>query len=63
MDTPTLHGLELSPGDEVGTDIDPRCCDQDMTSKPKASDQHTFQCANCLTVVVIDSNGLVFDIR
>ena len=62
MDTPTLHGLELSHGDHVGTNIEPRCCDQDMTPKP-ASDQQTFTCRNCSTVLVINGKGLVFDIR
>lgn len=63
MDTPTLHGLELSPGDHVGTDIEPRCCDQDMTLKPPTRDLRTFKCGNCSTTLVIDSQGLVFDIR
>ncbi|MFE7510176.1 hypothetical protein ACFU8I_02945 [Streptomyces sp. NPDC057540] len=62
MDTPTLHGLELSPGDHVGTDVEPRCCDQDMTPRP-VSHKNTFTCANCLTVMTVDSQGLVFDIR
>lgn len=63
MDTPTLHGLELSHGDHVGTDIEPRCCDQDMTPKPPADGMHTFKCGNCKTAVDIDGQGLVFDIR
>jgi hypothetical protein len=63
MDTPTLHGLELSHGDHVGTDIQPRCCDQAMAPKPVASDDRKFKCGNCSTVLVIDAQGLVFDIR
>ncbi|MER6098357.1 hypothetical protein ABT154_21365 [Streptomyces sp. NPDC001728] len=63
MDTPTLHGLELSHGDHVGTDAQPRCCAQDMTLNPLMSDDLTFKCGSCSTVVVIDNQGLVFDIR
>ncbi|MEU2233145.1 hypothetical protein [Streptomyces vietnamensis] len=63
MDTPTLHGLELSHGDHVGTDIQPRCCDQDMTPKPPARNRHTFKCGSCSTVLVVDGQGLVYDIR
>jgi hypothetical protein len=63
MDTPTLHGLDLSHGDHVGTDIEPRCCDQDMTPQPATRSDHKFKCDSCSTFVVIDGQGLVFDIR
>ncbi|MFD6360188.1 hypothetical protein ACFWFX_10075 [Streptomyces roseolus] len=63
MDAPTLHGLEISHGDHVGTDIEPSCCGQDMTRKPSAHGDHTFKCGDCSTVLVVDGCGLVFDIR
>lgn len=54
---PSIHGLELSPGDELGT-ATPDCCDEEMT----ASDSG-YRCGDCGTVVTVSPrSGLVFDI-
>lgn len=55
---PSIHGHELSPGDELGTDAVPECCDDDMTA-----DGRTYTCGTCGTVLEVSADGLVFDIR
>lgn len=55
---PTIHGHELSPGDELGTDATPDCCDDEMTP-----DGRNFTCGNCWTVLTVNSLGLVSDIH
>lgn len=63
---PTIHGLELSPGDDLGTDTTPDCCDEEMAAKDTADGYRYYTCGNCetvLTVLPVASNGIVFDIR
>ncbi|MEU8525279.1 hypothetical protein AB0C77_06700 [Streptomyces sp. NPDC048629] len=62
MNEPTLHGMELTPGDEAGLDATPVCCSSDMTRRPDG-DGIRFTCANCGTAVDVNANGLVTDIR
>ncbi|WP_406418377.1 hypothetical protein [Streptomyces sp. NBC_01614] len=54
---PTVHGVELSPGEEVDDRDIPICHDEPMA---RAGD--LFSCHQCPTVVEYD-DGLVFDIR
>lgn len=64
MNTPTINGgYELSPGDELDTSIAPDCCDTEMLTLPKITDQQTYRCDECRTVLVVGANGLVYDIR
>ncbi|MDX2560487.1 hypothetical protein PV371_12625 [Streptomyces sp. TX20-6-3] len=67
MSTPMLNGgYELSIGDWIQLDVDvPDCCDNEMATQPRATnyDQQKFNCGDCKTVVVVDSNGLIYDIR
>lgn len=63
---PSVHGLELSPGDELGTDIVPDCCDEEMAANDTADGYRYYMCGDCetvLTVLPVASNGIVFDIR
>jgi hypothetical protein len=55
--TPTVHGLELSPGDEVDDRDIPVC-----HGEPMLRAGQVFTCQDCPTVVEY-SGGLVFDIR
>lgn len=55
---PTIHGHELSPGDELGTDATPDCCDDEMTP-----DGRNFTCGSCWTVLEVSCSGLVADIN
>lgn len=60
---PTIHGYELSPGDDLGRDTTPDCCDQEMA--PKGADgkgYRDYKC-DCGTTLTVAPNGLVFDIR
>ena len=59
MPEPSIHGYELSPGDELGQDVTPDCCGSEMTATRLSS----YRCGECGTVLEIDSLGLVFDIR
>lgn len=54
---PTVHGVELSPGDEVDDCDIPVCHDESMMRAGLV-----FTCQNCPTVVEY-ADGLVFDIR
>ncbi|MFJ8583645.1 hypothetical protein ACIRD2_03155 [Streptomyces sp. NPDC093595] len=56
---PSIHGHELSPGDELGHDTTPNCCGSEMT----ATKRGTYRCDNCDTVLEVNSLGLVSDIR
>ncbi|MER5461644.1 hypothetical protein ABT010_13340 [Streptomyces sp. NPDC002668] len=55
---PHTNNLELSPGDELGHDATPDCCDNEMTA-----DGRTYTCGACGTVLEVSAQGLVFDIR
>ena len=55
--TPTVHGLELRPGDEVDDRDIPVCHD-----RPMERTGDFFTCHRCPTVVEY-ADGLVFDIR
>ncbi len=54
---PTVHGLELAPGDEVDTSDIPVC-----HGEPMLRAGLLFTCRDCPTVVEY-ADGLVFDIR
>ncbi|MBP2581897.1 hypothetical protein J3A78_002375 [Streptomyces sp. PvR006] len=63
MSTPTINGgYELTIGDHLGIGPAPDCCDNEMTTRPKNTNQQTFICDDCKTVVVVDGNGLIYDI-
>jgi hypothetical protein len=55
---PSIHGHELSPGDELGHDTAPDCCDSEMTANGS-----TYTCGHCGTVLTVNALGLVSDIR
>lgn len=59
---PNVLHRELSPGDELGRDLPPDCCGDEMTGKPDA-DHIKYTCGDCGTVLEVDGFGLVFDIR
>lgn len=64
MNTPTINGgYELTIGDNLGIGPAPDCCDNEMATLPKTSDQQKFQCDDCETVLIVAASGLVFDIR
>ncbi|MFE3326867.1 hypothetical protein [Streptomyces sp. NPDC059176] len=54
---PSKHGHVLAPGDELGLDVTPDCCGDEMTPNGR-----TFTCSTCWTVLTVDSHGLVADI-
>lgn len=60
---PNTHGYELSIADDLGRDIAPDCCDEEMTAKDFDEELRNYTCGNCGTVVTVDELGLVFDIR
>ncbi|MFD5426500.1 hypothetical protein [Streptomyces sp. NPDC127084] len=43
---PSSHGHELVPGDELGLDVAPDCCGDEMTPGG-----HTFTCGTCGTAL------------
>ena len=59
----TSYGYELSPGDETDLDDIPVCCGSDMTGKKLDDGDIEHACENCGTVLEINENGLVWDIR
>lgn len=59
MDAPTMHGYEITPGDEVDLNTSPHCCGGEMST----TSERLYRCDACSTVVEISPNGLVFDIR
>jgi hypothetical protein len=63
--TPTICGyMELSLGDELGHDLAPDCCDDEMAGKDIDSDGHReYVCGDCGTVLEVDDRGLVWDVR
>ncbi|WP_165484895.1 hypothetical protein [Streptomyces kasugaensis] len=54
---PSIHGLELASGDELGLDTTPICCDEEM-----AAAGSEFGCDDCGTTLTVGSDGLIFDI-
>ncbi|MGW2113766.1 hypothetical protein [Streptomyces zhihengii] len=61
---PTIHDRDLSPGDDLGLDTAPTCCDdQTMTTTNTSDGYQQYTCSQCLTVVEITPSGLIFDIR
>ncbi|MFG2328276.1 hypothetical protein ACGFMM_01485 [Streptomyces sp. NPDC048604] len=62
MSEPTLHGMELTPGDEAGLDAAPVCCSSDKARRPGGTGIR-FTCGNCRSSVDINELGLVTDIR
>ncbi|MFE6815265.1 hypothetical protein [Streptomyces sp. NPDC057677] len=63
MDIPTSYGIELAVGDELGVGVAPECCDDEMDPKQKHGDLQWFWCCDCRTVLIVDGNGLVWDIQ
>jgi hypothetical protein len=55
---PTIYGHELAPGDHLGLSTVPDCCNDEMTA-----DGRTFTCGDCETVLEVNAQGLVSDIR
>lgn len=61
--TPTVHGgYELSMGDDLGLDVTPDCCGDDMTREEKERGYVDYTCGDCATILTVSPNGLVFDI-
>ncbi|MDX3165887.1 hypothetical protein PV516_19055 [Streptomyces scabiei] len=61
---PRIGYMELSPGDELGLDLAPTCCDDEMTGKPL--DQwgyRDYECGTCHTVLEVTDAGVVWEIR
>ncbi|GGU52399.1 hypothetical protein [Streptomyces lavendofoliae] len=56
---PSIHGHELSPGDELGHDTAPTCCGGEMDP----TNSTTYRCGHCGTVLEVNGLGLVSDIR
>ena len=63
MSTPTMHGYQITPGDEVDLDTAPDCCSSEMEPRPASDGERRYACSNCSTVVDIAATGLVSDIR
>ncbi|TGB06553.1 hypothetical protein [Streptomyces sp. MZ04] len=62
--TPTICGyMELSLADEVGHDLAPDCCDDEMTGKVTDGGHKEYTRGDCGTVLEVDDLGLVWDIR
>lgn len=61
--TPTVHGgYELSMGDDLGLDVTPTCCGDDMDGKDRDDGGREYTCEGCGTDLIVSPNGLVFDI-
>lgn len=54
---PSIHGHELSPGDQLGNDTTPECCHRDMTTNGTV-----FGCATCGTALEVNDRGLISNI-
>jgi len=63
MAIPTSYGLELAVGDELGIGVAPECCDDEMDPRPGHSELQPFRCSSCRTTLIVDGNGLVWDIQ
>ena len=63
METPTIDGYELTIGDDLGIGFTPSCCDEDMDSRPGHGELQPFRCSSCRTTLIVDGNGLVWDIQ
>ncbi|MEE1813537.1 hypothetical protein PUR59_00530 [Streptomyces sp. SP18ES09] len=66
MSTPTINGgYELNIGDWIELDVEsaPDCCEAEMRKAPKTTAQQTYRCDDCKTVLIVNSNGVIFDIR
>lgn len=62
--TPTICGyMELHPADELGHDLAPDCCDDEMTGEDTDDGHREYTCGDCGTVLEVDELGLVYDIR
>lgn len=60
---PSIPGMTLSIGDDLGTDVVPDCCNGPMTPKsPDPDGYRDHSCDTCGTTLTVSPNGLVFDI-
>ncbi len=59
----TSYGHELQIGHDTQTGDTPVCCRQDMTVATDSRHYQDWTCARCTTVLTINPNGVVFDIR
>lgn len=60
---PNIHGTILRVADELGHDLAPDCCGDDMTGENLADGYQRYTCSDCGTVLEVDDLGLVDDIR
>ncbi|MEW2267883.1 hypothetical protein [Streptomyces sp. NPDC047868] len=59
---PTIHGMELEDGHDLGVDATPICCGDDMDGKTTDSGGREYTCGGCGTEMIVRANGLVADI-
>lgn len=59
---PTVHGMELEDGHDLGLDDIPQCCNNDMTGKDQPDGIREYACGSCRTELIVKANGLVLDI-
>lgn len=59
---PTIYGMELEDGHDLGLDATPLCCDDQMDGKDTESGGREYTCGDCGTELSVKANGLVFDI-
>jgi predicted RNA-binding Zn-ribbon protein involved in translation (DUF1610 family) len=63
MYTPTVNGgYPLTPGDEVGRELPPECCEEEM-NRTTTGRHLVYRCASCHTALEVNNHGLVLDIR
>lgn len=60
--TPTMHGMKLEDGHDLGLDATPSCCSDDMNGKGTEDGGREYTCGHCGTELIVSPNGLVFDI-
>ncbi|MFD8851869.1 hypothetical protein [Streptomyces sp. NPDC059604] len=60
---PNTYGFELSPGDDLGLDTTPDCCDQSMTATDGDDGYRDYTCGDCGTTLTVAPTGIVFDIK
>ena len=59
----TSYSYELRIADETDLEDNPRCCGDDMNGSKTTEGGIDYTCGSCGTMLEINENGLVWDIR
>jgi hypothetical protein len=62
MSIPTVFGVELSPGTDLGLEDVPDCCGRDMAAEEDDDGGRTYSCEDCGTDLVVTESGMVLEI-